>query len=60
MEDGMLFTKKPYKIDSVYYVDNTLKIGCGCQEYSQSLTGGNAVFKDVGGIRQNEIVLLDD
>ena len=45
----MLFTKKPYKIDSVYYVDNTLKIGCGCQEYSQSLTGGNAVFKDVGG-----------
>lgn len=45
----MLFTKKPYKIDSVYYVDGKLKIGCGCQEYTEALTGGNACFKDCGG-----------
>lgn len=45
----MVFTRKPYQIDSVYYEDNTLKIGCECQEYSESLTGGKGSFKDAKG-----------
>ena len=45
----MIFTRKPYQIDSVYYEDNTLKIGCACQEYSESLTGGKGSFKNTRG-----------
>ncbi len=45
----MVFTRKPYQIDSVYYEDNTLKIGCECQEYSPALTGGKGTFKDTKG-----------
>ena len=45
----MVFTRKPYQIDSVYYEDNTLKIGCECQEYSEALTGGTGSFKDTKG-----------
>ena len=45
----MVFTRKPYQIDSVYYEDNTLKIGCECQEYSPALTGGKGAFKDTKG-----------
>ena len=45
----MLFTRKPYQIDSVYYEDNTLKIGCQCQEYTRSLTGTKAGFTDTKG-----------
>ena len=45
----MLFTRKPYQINSVYFEDNTLKIGCRCQEYTEALTGGRAVFKDGKG-----------
>ena len=45
----MLFTRKPYQIDSVYYDNNTLKIGCECQEYSESLTGGKGIFKNTKG-----------
>lgn len=45
----MVFTRKPYQIDSVYYEDNTLKIGCECQEYSEALTGGKGCFKDAKG-----------
>ena len=48
-EDNMVFTRKPYQIDSVYYEDNTLKIGCECQEYSEALTGGKGSFKDTKG-----------
>lgn len=48
-EDNMIFTRKPYQIDSVYFEDNTLKIGCQCQEYSESLTGGKASFSDTKG-----------
>ena len=48
-EDNMIFTRKPYQIDSVYFEDNTLKIGCQCQEYSGSLTGGKASFSDTKG-----------
>ena len=48
-EDNMIFTRKPYRIDSVYYEDNTLKIGCECQEYSESLTGGKGSFKNTKG-----------
>ena len=47
--DNMLFTRKPYQIDSVYFEDNTLKIGCQCQEYDKALTGGKAGFKDSKG-----------
>lgn len=45
----MIFTRKPYQIDSVYYIENTLKIGCECQEYQEALTGGKACFKDTNG-----------
>ena len=45
----MFFTRKPYQIDSVYYVDNTLKIGCDCQAFSESLTGCKDCFKDAKG-----------
>ena len=45
----MIFTRKPYRIDSVYFEDNTLKIGCECQEYSEALTGGKAEFTDTRG-----------
>lgn len=45
----MVFTRKPYQIDSVYYEDNTLKIGCECQEYSEALTGGKGTFRDTKG-----------
>lgn len=45
----MFFTRKPYQIDSVYYEDNTLRIGCECQEYSESFTGGKGVFKNTNG-----------
>ena len=45
----MVFTRKPYRIDSVYYEDNKLKIGCECQEYSPALTGGKGTFKDTKG-----------
>ena len=41
-EDNMIFTRKPYQIDSVYFEDNTLKIGCQCKEYTEALTGGKA------------------
>ena len=47
--DNMVFTRKPYQIDSVYYEDNTLKIGCECREYSEALTGGKGTFKDTKG-----------
>ena len=45
----MFFTRRPYRIDSVYYEDSTLKIGCECQEYSESVTGGKGSFKDTKG-----------
>ena len=45
----MIFTRKPYQIDSVYYDDNTLKISCECQEYAESLTGGKGSFKNTKG-----------
>lgn len=45
----MLFTRKPYQIDTVYFEDNTLNIGCSCQEYSETLTGGRASFRDGKG-----------
>ena len=45
----MFFTRKPYQIDSVYYVDNTLRIGCDCQAFSESLTGCKDCFKDAKG-----------
>ena len=45
----MIFTRKPYLIDSVYYENNTLKIECACQEYSEALTGGKGTFKDSKG-----------
>ena len=45
----MLLTRKPYRIDSVYYEDSTLKIGCECSESSVSLTGGKTSFKDTKG-----------
>ncbi|WP_034449849.1 TIM-barrel domain-containing protein [Butyrivibrio sp. AE2032] len=45
----MIFTRKPYQIDSVYFENNTLKIGCECKEYSESLTGGKACFTDAKG-----------
>ena len=45
----MIFTRKPYKIDSVYYEDNMLKIGCQCQEYSKAITGTKAGFKPANG-----------
>ena len=45
----MFFTRKPYQIDSVYFEDNTLKIGCQCKEYSASLTGGSGSFVDSKG-----------
>ncbi len=44
--DNMFFTRKPYQIDSVYYEDNTLKIECGCREYSEALAGGKGRFKE--------------
>ena len=47
--DNMIFTRKPYQIDSVYYEDNTLKIECGCKEYSEALTGGKGSFKESNG-----------
>ena len=47
--DNMFFTRRPYRIDSVYYEDSTLKIGCECQEYSESVTGGKGSFKDTKG-----------
>lgn len=49
VEDNMLFTRKPYQIDSVYSEDNTLNIGCMCKEYSEALTGGRASFTDSKG-----------
>jgi len=45
----MIFTRMPYRIDSVYFEDNTLKIGCQCREYTPALTGGKAVFTDCRG-----------
>ena len=45
----MIFTRKPYQIDSVYFEDNTLKIGCQCKEYTEALTGGKACFTDSKG-----------
>ena len=45
----MVVTRKPYQIDSVYYEDNTLKIECGCKEYSEALTGGRGSFKESKG-----------
>ena len=45
----MKFTKKPHQIDSVYFVDNTLKVGCQCKRYAEELTGGKADFKDSKG-----------
>ena len=45
----MLFSRKPYQIDSVYYMDNTLKIGCDCQAFSETLTGCKDCFKDAKG-----------
>ena len=45
----MFFTRKPYQIDSVYYVDNTLRIGCDCQAFSETLTGCKDCFKDAKG-----------
>lgn len=45
----MIFTRKPYQIDSVYSEDNTLKIGCECLEYSEALTGGKGGFADTKG-----------
>ncbi len=45
----MIFTRKPYKVDSVYFENNTLKIGCECQEYTEALTGGKAGFIDAKG-----------
>ena len=45
----MFFTRKPYQIDSIYYSDNTLKIGCDCQAFSESLTGCKDCFKDAKG-----------
>ena len=47
--DNMFFTRKPYQIDSVYYVDNTLRIGCDCQAFSETLTGCKDCFKDAKG-----------
>ena len=47
--DNMIFTRKPYQIDSLYYDDNTLNISCGCQEYSESVSGGRGSFKNAGG-----------
>jgi alpha-D-xyloside xylohydrolase len=48
-EDNMIFTRKPYQIDSVYFEDNTLKIGCQCKEYTEALTGGKACFTESKG-----------
>ena len=45
----MLFSRKPYQIDSVYYMDNTLRIGCDCQAFSETLTGCKDCFKDAKG-----------
>ncbi|MCR4558422.1 MAG: hypothetical protein K5779_11460 [Saccharofermentans sp.] len=45
----MIFTRKPYQVDSVYYEDNTLKIGCECKENIEALTGGRGSFKDTNG-----------
>ena len=47
--DNMLFSRKPYQIDSVYYMDNTLRIGCDCQAFSETLTGCKDCFKDAKG-----------
>lgn len=47
--ETMIYTRKPYQIDSVYYEENTLKIGCECQEYTEALTGGKATFKSAKG-----------
>ena len=47
--DNMLFTRKPYQIDSVYFVENTLKIGCQCKEYAEALTGGRGSFEESKG-----------
>ncbi|MBR3279971.1 MAG: hypothetical protein IKG01_13885 [Lachnospiraceae bacterium] len=45
----MIFTRKPYQIDSVYYEDNTLNIGCKCLEYKESITGGKGSFNETRG-----------
>ena len=47
--DNMLFTRKPYQIDSVYYAENILKIGCQCKEYAEALTGGRGSFEESKG-----------